>query len=281
MSVDKLFSLIEKTMLARFEESGIVKHNGDKGENREELLVNFLKEHLPKRYGVVKGEVITKEGNRSHAVDIIIYDTVNCPILYAGKTVIVPIEGVYGIIEVKSSLSKTEFDDAARKIESFKKLAPRELGIIETRDYVTLHRASRPFGIVFGFQLSGNSLDSLKKNWMAQCKAVHDVNFFCNLICVLGSGVLHYESVNLTMGEKHLLLDTDEFVKLILTGQKRLNNSEEQDEIILRIVKEGAEDQTFGRFFTYLLIMLTKMKLNTPDISRYIDPNLPLSIVRE
>lgn len=281
MSVNELFSSIESTMLARFKESGFIQHNGDKGENREELLVNFLKEHLPKRYGVVKGEVITKEGKRSHAIDIIIYDTVNCPILYAGKTAIVPIEGVYGIIEVKSTLSKTEFDDAASKIEAFKKLAPRDLGIIETREYVTLHRASRPFGVVFGFQLAKNSLDSLEKNWLAQCKEVHDVNFFCNLICVLGSGVLHYESVNLTRGEKHLLLDTDEFVKLVLTTHKRIDNSEEQDEMVLRIVKEGAEDKTFGRFFTYLLIMLTKMKLNTPDISRYIDPALPLSVVRE
>ncbi len=281
MSVDKLFSSIETTMLARFKESGFIQHNGDKGENREELLVTFLKEHLPKRYGVIKGEVITKEGKRSHAIDIIIYDTVNCPILYAGKTAIIPIEGVYGIIEVKSSLSKAEFIDAASKIEAFKRLAPRDLGLIETREYVTLHRASRPFGVVFGLQLSGNSLDSLEKNWMAQCKSVHDVNFFCNLICVLGSGVLHYESVNLTKGEKHLLLDTDEFVNLILTSQKHLNNSEEQDEIILRIIKEGTEDKTFGRFFTYLLIMLTKMKINTPDISRYIDPGLPLSVIRE
>lgn len=281
MDLNELFSSIETTMLARFKESGFINHSGDKGENREEFLMDFLKSHLPKRYGVTKGEVITKEGLRSHAIDIIIYDTVNCPVLYAGKTSILPIEGVYGIIEVKSSLSKTEFDDAAGKITSFKKLAPRELGVIATREYVTVHRASRPFGIVFGFQLGGNSLDSLKTNWMAHSHAVHDVNFFCNLVCVLGQGLLRYENVNLTKGEKRLLIDTDEFVNLVLTTHKRLSNSEEQDEVLLRIVKEGAEDHTFGRFFTYLLIMLTRMKLNVPDLGRYIDPELPISVVRE
>jgi hypothetical protein len=153
--------------------------------------------------------------------------------------------------------------------------------VIATREYATVHRASRPFGIVFGFNISGNSLDSLKENWMAHSKAVHDVNYFCNLICVLGKGVLRYEKVNLTKGEKDLLLDTDEFVNLVLTAHKGQVNSEENDEIVLRIVKEGMEDQSFGRFFTYLLIMLTRMKLNVPDIGRYIDPNLPLSIVRE
>lgn len=281
MDLNELFSSIETTMLARFKESGFINHSGDKGENREEFLMDFLKNHLPKRYGVTKGEIITKEGSRSHAVDIIIYDAVNCPVLYAGKTSILPIEGVYGIIEVKSSLSKAEFDDAAGKITSFKKLAPRDLGVIATREYATVHRASRPFGIVFGFQLSGNSLDSLKDNWTAHSHAVHDVNFFCNLVCVLGKGLLRYESVNLTKGEKNLLLDTDEFVNLILTAHKRLANSEEQDEVLLRIIKESAEDRTFGRFFTYLLIMLTRMKLNVPDLGRYIDPELPISVMRE
>ncbi|WP_455553998.1 DUF6602 domain-containing protein, partial [Comamonas kerstersii] len=272
---------IETTMMARFKESGFINHSGDKGENREEFLMDFLKNHLPKRYGVTKGEVITKEGLRSHAIDIIIYDAVNCPILYSGKTSILPVEGVYGIIEVKSSLSKSEFEDAAKKITSFKKLAPRDLGVIATRDFATLHRASRPFGIIFGFQLSSNSLDSLKENWKDHSRDVHDVNYFCNLVCVLGKGLLRYESVNLTKGEKHLLIDTDEFVNLVLTAHKRHTNSEEQDEIVLRIVKEGVDDKTFGRFFTYLLIMLTRMKLNVPDLGRYIDPGLPISVVRE
>jgi hypothetical protein len=281
MDLNDLFSSIETTMLARFKESGFIVHSGDKGENREEFLMEFLKKHLPSRYGVTKGEVITKDGARSHAIDIIIYDAVNCPVLFAGKTSILPIEGVYGIIEVKSSLSKAEFDDAASKITSFKKLAPRDLGVIATRDYATVHRASRPFGIVFGFQLSGNSLDSLQKNWMAHSQTVHDVNYFCNLVCVLGQGILRYENVNLSRGEKHLLLDTDEFVNLVLTAHKRVANSEEQDEIILRIISEGVEDRTFGRFFTYLLIMLTRMKLNVPDLGRYIDPELPISVIRE
>jgi hypothetical protein len=280
MDLNDLFSSVETTMLAKFKESGFIKHSGDKGENREEFIIDFLKRHLPTRYGVTKGEVITKGGQRSHAIDIIIYDAINCPVLYAGKTSILPIEGVYGIIEVKSSLSKAEFDDAAKKIESFKSLAPRDLGVIATREYATVHRSSRPFGVVFGFQLAGNSLDSLKDNWMAQCHVVHDVNFFCNLVCVLGEGVLRYESVNLTKGEKHLLIDTDEFVNLLLTSQKK-SKSAEDDDIILRIIKEDVRDRTFGRFFTYLLIMLAKMKLNVPDLGQYIDPNLPITVFRE
>jgi hypothetical protein len=55
---------------------------------------------------VTKGEVITKEGLRSHAIDIIIYDAVNCPVLYAGKTSILPVEGVYGISKLNQLYQK-------------------------------------------------------------------------------------------------------------------------------------------------------------------------------
>lgn len=280
MGLKDLFASIEMTMLAKFKESGFIQHNGDKGENREELLMDFLQKHLPSRYGVTKGEVLTQSGQRSHAVDIIIYDAVNCPILYSGKTSILPMEGIYGIIEVKSSLSKTEFDDAAKKIASFKELAPRDLGVVQTEEHVTLVRPSRPFGIVLGYQLAGNSLESLKQNWQAQCAAIHNVNYFVNLICVLGEGLLRYEHVDFSAGEKHMLLDTDEFVNLVLTAHKRATNNEAELQSILRIVIEGAKDATFGRFFTYLLVMLTKMKLRTPEIGRYIDPDMPITVMK-
>jgi hypothetical protein len=276
-----LFASIENTMLARFREAGFIKHAGDKGENREHILREFLSNHLPKKFGVTKGEIITRDGRHSHSADIIIYDAINCPVLYSEKTAIFPIEGVYGIIEVKSSLSKAEFVSAAKQIESFKRLAPRELGVIETREYITVHRPSRPFGIIVGFNFGGNSLNSLSSNWQELNKEIHDVNFFVNYLCVLGEGLLRYEKANLTLGEKTLLIDTDDFVKLIQTQRKKINNSEPVDEIIFRVVEESLKDATFGRFFVYLIVVLSRLKLNPPDLARYIDPELPMMIVRE
>ncbi|MGZ4970822.1 MAG: DUF6602 domain-containing protein [Methylobacter sp.] len=277
----KLFASIEQTMLARFREAGFIKHAGDKGENREHILREFLATHLPKKYGVAKGEIVTKDGQHSHSADIVIYDAVNCPILYSERTAIIPIDGVFGVIEVKSSLSKAEFIGAARQIEAFKKLAPRELGVIETREYVTVHRPSRPFGIIVGFDLAGNSLDSLSKNWSDLNAEIHNVNFFLNYFCVLGEGLVRYEKVNLSLGEKNLLIDTDEFVKLVQTQHKGANNNEQHDEILLRTIVEGLNEATFGRFFVYLLVLLSRMRINTPDLGQYIDPDLPLTVVKE
>lgn len=280
-SLADLFSRIEVTLLAKFNEAGFVNHSGDKGENREHILRTFLEKHLPKRYGVIKGEIVTKEGQRTHAIDIIIYDALNCPILYSQQTAIVPIEGVYGIIEVKSRLSKPEFLDAARKIESFKRLAPRELGVVQTREYVTVSRASRPFGIVLGYTLGGNSLDSLQKYFKTLNQEINDVNFFTNLVAILGEGLLWLEMVNLSRGEKSMLLDTDKFVQLVETVHKRTRTGEQSDEILTRIIVESVGNNTFGKLFVYLLIMLLGMKVNTPDIARYIDPDLGHTIIRE
>lgn len=281
MEINEFFGHIEETMLAKFRQAGFIQHAGDKGESRESILRRFLATHLPKRYGVTKGEIITKDGKHGHAADMIIYDVENCPILYAENTAILPIEGVYGLIEIKSRLSKREFLDAVSKIESFKRLAPRDLSVIETREYVTVHRPSRPFGIILGYQLDGNSLGSLSENWEQENKRIHDVNFFVNLVSVMGEGLLRYEKANLSRGEKEPLLDTDQFVNLVLTIKKRLAEREPVDEIVLRIVQEKLEMRTFGRFFLYLLIMLSRMRLGVPDLGRYLDPDLPMMITRE
>ena len=281
VNLPDFFARVEETLLARFREAGFISHPGDKGDNREEILREFLQEHLPAKYGVLKGEIIARSGDHTHSADIIIHDALNAPVLFKGKTAVVPIESVYGIIEVKSSLSKTELLDTLTKIQAFKRLAPRDLNVIQTREYVTVHRPSRPFGITLGYQLADNSLDSLSENWAAENARIHDVDYFANMIAVLGRGVLRYEVVNLSRGTKELLVDTDQFVNLVLTAKKRAANNEPNDETVLRIVKEEAADRTFGRVFVYLLIMLERMKLSVPDLGRYLDPSLPYMIARE
>jgi hypothetical protein len=281
MKLEHFFSHVEQTLLQRFQASGFVQHAGDRGGNREQVLRDFLRKHLPARYGVTKGEIVTRGGAHTHSADIIIYDAQNCPVLYVEETSVLPVESVFGIVEVKSTLSKSEFVDAARKVEAFKRLAPRDLSVIETREYVTVHRPSRPFGIVLGYQLSDNSLDSLASNWKAENARIHDVNYFTNVVAVLGTGLLRFEAANVTRGEKAPLLGTDEFVQLVLTQNKRLQEKEPADEVYVRVVQEALGNNTFGRLFVYLLILLGRMRVGVPDLGRYLDPELPILVTRE
>lgn len=279
--MQSFFSSVEDTMLNLYRQAELVGHSGDRGENREQDLRDFLEKHLPKKYGVTKGEIITRAGAHSHAADIIIFDALNCPVLYSQHTAVLPIEGVYGIIEVKSKLSKTELQDSMSKIERFKKLAPRDLSVIQTREYVaTFHRPPRPFGAVFAYEVADNSLRSLFSNYTEECERIHDVNYFTNLVAVLGVGLIHFEKIDWLAGEKNLLLDTDEFVNLVLTIEKQRRNSEEVA-FMYRSMADPAADKTFGRFFIYLLLMLERMRLGTPDLGRYYDPSLPIQITRE
>ena len=281
MDVGQLFQHFEETIASKARAAGIFLHRGDRGEAREEAIREFLGNYLPKKYGVTSGEVVTRGGTHSHAADVIIYDSLHCPVLYVGENRVLPIEGVYGIIEVKSSLSKQEFIDAARKIESFKRLAPRELSVIQTREYLTVHQPSRPFGAVLGLGLADNSLDSLRDTFLEINAATHDVNFFTNLIAVLGAGLLFMEKVDWSLGAIGPILDTDEFVQLVLTVSKRAARGEPEPDLLIRATKEDVGARTFGRFFVYLLMMLERLKLAVPDLGQYLDPSLPMTIHRE
>jgi hypothetical protein len=281
MKVSDLFQRWEAALTAQAESAGIIQHAGDRGGAREEALRQFLGGHLPKKYGVTKGEVVTKDGQHSHSADVIVYDAVNCPILYVGGTQVLPMEGVYGIIEVKSALSKAEFVDAATKIANFKRLAPRDLSVIQTREYVTVHRPSRPFGAILAFDLADNSMDSLGENWTEINGQVHDVNFFTNLVAVLGSGLLLFELVDWVAGTIGPLLDTDQFVDLILAGQKWAAEGGKEGRVQFRHKQELLGDRTFGRFVVHVLMMLERLKLGIPDLGQYVDPTLPLVVHRE
>lgn len=281
MELAAFLRTVEASMRAKFDESAVVSHPGDKGENREEILSEFLRAHLPHRYGVTKGQILTGSGNLSHSADIIIFDAINCPVLFHSRTAVLPIEGVYGIIEVKSRLSKAELLDAMGKIEAFKRLAPRGLSVVRTREYVAVDRPSRPFGAIFGFELEGNSLNSLTQNFKEEHDRIHDVNFFTNLVCVLGGGLVHYQKDDLVAAQRTILLDTDEFVDLVMLFQKRRANGEDEPDVLTSIITDAAGDLAFGRFFVYLLLMLSRLKLGVPDLGRYLDPDSDPMIIRE
>ena len=130
---------------------------------------------------------------------------------------------------------------------------------------------------MIGYSLGDNSLDSLAANFEEQNKRVHDVNFFASLVAVLGTGLLRFERVDLDAGTKHPLLDTDEFVDYMLTEQKRARNNEPATGQLVRMLKEDLGSRTFGRFFVYLLVMLERLRLATPELGRYLDPDFPIT----
>ena len=107
--------------------SSVLSDSLTKGELREEDIVAAFRPFVPHRYDIVKGIVISPDGDESDPQDIIIYDTSVVPtVLGAGNTRVVPIEGVVAVIQVKSNASKENIAGAVANLASAKTLLPRQ-----------------------------------------------------------------------------------------------------------------------------------------------------------
>ena len=98
-------------------------HHLSAGENREELLANFLSSHLPTRYGVSTGLVFAHNGVFSRQADLLIVDHQNnSPLHSSSPNKLWPVEAVYALIEVKTHLQPQDIADAIEKGRRFKQL---------------------------------------------------------------------------------------------------------------------------------------------------------------
>jgi hypothetical protein len=189
-----LFQKISQKMRVDFEASSQVMHSGSKGTIRENVLRNFLGEgRLPAKYGLGAGEIVGRIRDTSRQCDVIVFDKLNgVTLLYDESVQVFPIDCVYGIIEVKSSLSKTDFLDALEKIKAAKAMAPG--GAVSQPiggGFTVFHSRPRPFGIVFAYGLANNSLDSLLKN-LQEWEKENPPTLWPNYVCVLEAGVIFH-----------------------------------------------------------------------------------------
>jgi hypothetical protein len=94
-SVGELFKLAATKMRADFEEiKAGSPHPGEKGEEGEQIVRDFLNSHLPKRFAATSGHLIDVNSAMSHQADVLVYDQVNSPVYRAGKGLILPNENV-------------------------------------------------------------------------------------------------------------------------------------------------------------------------------------------
>lgn len=179
--MDMNFSFIEsvaKKIMADFEASKVLKHNGLKGDVREQALSTFLKKHLPEKLKLGSGIVVNSDGIQSRQQDIIIYDAFNAPLLHNEEgTKIIPVESVYGTIEVKSTLSKRELATCINNVKSIKALS--------------MNPHTIPHGFVFAYQ-ADSDIVTVCKNVIELNKNI-EWHLRINTLCILDQGtILHF-----------------------------------------------------------------------------------------
>lgn len=112
----ELSQIEERLLRAKMEAVRLsIAHAGEKGRELEHQVRRLLRDLLPPEYGLTTGFVagLSAEGPiLSTQLDIIIYDAIrHAPLIHLDACDVLPIEAVYGYVEVKASLSSTS-DDA-------------------------------------------------------------------------------------------------------------------------------------------------------------------------
>ena len=124
MDVRDIFLSASEVLLAQYNQSASITHRVGMGTARENFFGDFLKDYLPKRYAVGSGGmVITPENRVSGQLDIVIYDSFECPKLFTDEShSIFPLESVYGAISVKSNLESGDLESGYSNVGSLKKI---------------------------------------------------------------------------------------------------------------------------------------------------------------
>jgi hypothetical protein len=248
---------IEENMINDFYRSASIKHPGDKGTSRENLLKNFLidYDYLPKKYGVSKGSshVISSSGHKSAQVDLLIYDNMNCPkLLTLDDIQFYPVESVYGIIEVKSNLdSKKTLFDALEKIASFKKIPFEKSSVTNFGGFKIQTSASHGFGIIFAFDASLKWKTIFE--YVEEYQQKTSISEWPNLLCILNQGMIMQLNDN----------------RSVITS----NDIERSKEI--RLLGAPAGYGNLLNFYLILMDLLSNAILPKVNISEYVSLDNP------
>jgi len=175
-----LYSYFHKTadvLLAEYERSKEQKASSNLGKNREHFCSEFLSKVLPPKLFIKSGEVWDSYGNKTGQLDIVVLRD-DAPCLHIGSDNIYLAEGIFGVIEVKSNLTKEKLMEAGETLSKVENLKIN-VGATISSDPIL----NRPLRVVFAYEGASWNLitDTIyKENW---------VETF-DLICILNHGAL-------------------------------------------------------------------------------------------
>jgi hypothetical protein len=164
------------------------------GTVRQEIVRGFVAPFLPRHVAIVNSaELITADRKGSTQCDLVIFDRSTPPFLDMVSYRKLPNECVYGVIEVKSNLDKTQLLKACRLIERVKRLPKTAFHAGQTP-----RRARTVYGNTYGeycptvgmiFAFDSTDLRMLGRHLLDWCGG-RDPEFWPDSVWVLGKGYL-------------------------------------------------------------------------------------------
>ena len=148
---------------------------------------------MPGRLEIGTGEIAAANGDVSPQMDLIVYDRLHTPLLDGtDSSILVPVEGVYAVIEVASNLSSSKLKEDAEKIRKAKRL--RKVGYFQPgetfiKKTVTMWGAEHDhfpvLGFCFGYE--GAETDGLRST-VEGLDAAWGIAESVDMACVLTRG---------------------------------------------------------------------------------------------
>lgn len=170
--IDQYWTGVLQRMQAEVEVfNKLIHHQGERGRENELALARVLEGLVPRRFGIGTGLLIDSHDNYSKQMDILISDQIDAPSTLAQTTQLLhPIEDVAVVIEVKTTLNKTELDDTSKKKQSIASLESKN--------------ENRPLFALFSYAAETHS-KSVRQNFFDLPS-----EFRPDLFCLLDPGVL-------------------------------------------------------------------------------------------
>ena len=119
-----------------------LRHTGEFGTYREGIVRDFLQSFLPQRLAIDTGFVVNALGEVSGQIDLVIYDpSLTPPLESKNRQRFFPIETVIAAGEVKSNVSRDEFEDGLIRLAKIKEM--RSVMANESSAVVRWHRLDK------------------------------------------------------------------------------------------------------------------------------------------
>lgn len=186
-------SMAKKMEIDYQEVTSHIDHMGLRGSARENIIREYIKQLLPKRFAVGSGIITDAQGTQSRQQDFIIYDAFNSPsfLQMDSLSTVLPIESVYSTIEVKSCLTKAELEKCITNYKSVKDLV--------LSPFVSEFSPSRIYNQICGYVFSYTSdasLETVALNVQDLTKEL-PIDLQPTMICVLDKGlIVHVDKTN-------------------------------------------------------------------------------------
>ena len=144
-----------------------IAHSGEIGSLVEQQFRSALADVLPEKVGISHGFVIDSDGLRSRQMDIILYDRLNAPKIFASEGAqIFPVESTYACGEIKTLLNSAELKDSFKKCRSYKNLVRKAYYSSGTLKYHLFGECHDHWqSIFFCLAVEGIDFDSLKDTY--------------------------------------------------------------------------------------------------------------------